>query len=246
MDGCTRQDPAYRPATERPRFGGAFLFRDTRGVLRAVTIALLAATVAASPAAAAFTPTQDQTLGHEGRWVTDAQGPRSCVLHGFNMVYKRAAVPPDPGRVRQGRRRASSPANGFNTIRLGVIYAGVEPEPGHYDDAYLATIAKTERMLARHGHLLGASTSTRTCTTSASRARAGPTGRCIDDGMPAEPKNGFPANYLAMPALSRAYDHFWANDPGPGGVGLQDRYAAACRHVAEALPRQRRGSSATT
>jgi endoglycosylceramidase len=36
-----------------------------------------------------------------------------------------------------------------------------------------------------------------------------------------------------MPALQRSFDHFWANDPGPGGVGLQDRYAAAWRHVAE-------------
>ena len=35
-----------------------------------------------------------------------------------------------------------------------------------------------------------------------------------------------------MAAMWRAYDHFWANDPGPGGVGLQDRYAAAWRHVA--------------
>ena len=35
-----------------------------------------------------------------------------------------------------------------------------------------------------------------------------------------------------MPALQRAFDHFWNNDPGPGGVGLQDRYAAAWRHVA--------------
>src|SRR5687768_3837918 len=25
MDGCTRQDPAYRPANERARFGGPFL-----------------------------------------------------------------------------------------------------------------------------------------------------------------------------------------------------------------------------
>src|ERR1035437_7765964 len=25
MDGCSRQDPAYRPATEKPRSGGAFL-----------------------------------------------------------------------------------------------------------------------------------------------------------------------------------------------------------------------------
>jgi endoglycosylceramidase len=36
-----------------------------------------------------------------------------------------------------------------------------------------------------------------------------------------------------MPALNRAFDHFWANDPGPGGIGLQDRYAAALGQVAE-------------
>jgi endoglycosylceramidase len=44
---------------------------------------------------------------------------------------------------------------------------------------------------------------------------------------------GFPGNYFVMRALWRAYDHFWANAAGPGGVGLQDRYAAAWRHVAE-------------
>jgi endoglycosylceramidase len=50
--------------------------------------------------------------------------------------------------------------------------------------------------------------------------------------MPAEPKNGFPVNYLTMPALNRAYDHFWANDPGPEDIGLVDSYAAAYRHFA--------------
>ena len=45
--------------------------------------------------------------------------------------------------------------------------------------------------------------------------------------MPAEPKNGFPANYLGMPALNRAYDHFWANDPGPEGRRAQSTVSAA-------------------
>ena len=53
-----------------------------------------------------------------------------------------------------------------------------------------------------------------------------------DDGVPAQPQAGFPGNYFGMAALWRAFDHFWANDPGPGGVGLQDRYAAAWKHVA--------------
>ena len=49
-----------------------------------------------------------------------------------------------------------------------------------------------------------------------------------------------------MPALEHAYDHFWDNSPGPGGVGLQDRYAAAWRHVAAALPRTIAPCSATS
>ena len=48
----------------------------------------------------------------------------------------------------------------------------------------------------------------------------------LDDGVPAEPLTGFPASYITSPGLNRAFDNFWANEAGPGGVGLQDRYAA--------------------
>ena len=36
-----------------------------------------------------------------------------------------------------------------------------------------------------------------------------------------------------MPGLIRSFDSFWANASRPGGVGLQDRYAAAYRRVAQ-------------
>jgi endoglycosylceramidase len=53
------------------------------------------------------------------------------------------------------------------------------------------------------------------------------------DGLPNVPKLGFPDNYFVNPALHRAFENFWADRPGPGGVGLQERYAAAWRHVAQ-------------
>jgi endoglycosylceramidase len=56
----------------------------------------------------------------------------------------------------------------------------------------------------------------------------------MDDGLPAEPQLGFPGNYLGMPALNRAFDHFWANDGG-----LQDAYAAAWAHVAQRFAQNR-------
>ena len=197
-------------------------------MFRAATIALLAAAVVASPAAA-LKPTQEAPLGHEGRWVTDRKG-RVVVLHGFNMVYKRP--PYYPMHAGFGRNDAKFLArNGFNTIRLGVIYAGVEPEPGQYDDAYLAKIAKTQRVLARRG-VYSLLDWHQDMYNERFEGEGWPDWAVQDDGMPAEPKNGFPVNYLTMPALNRAFDHFWANDPGPDDVGLVDRYAAAYRHFA--------------
>jgi endoglycosylceramidase len=53
-----------------------------------------------------------------------------------------------------------------------------------------------------------------------------------DGGLP-NPRHGFPGNYFNNPALQRTFDNFLANKPGPGGIGLQDRYAAAWAHVAQ-------------
>ena len=53
-----------------------------------------------------------------------------------------------------------------------------------------------------------------------------------DDGLPARRSCGFPANYFAMPALQHAVRPLLGQQPGPGAIGLQDRYAAAWRHVA--------------
>ena len=106
-------------------------------------------------------------------------------------------------------------ASGFNAVRLGVIYQALSPRPGVYDDRYLARIACTQRLLARHGiyTLLDFHD---------------------DNWGPSFGGQGFPA--WATPSgagsPSGAWDGFWANRAGPGGVGVQDRYAAAWRHAA--------------
>ena len=55
---------------------------------------------------------------------------------------------------------------------------------------------------------------------------------CLDDGIPfvAMPGGWF-MNYQT-PAVIRAFDNFWANKPGPGGIGIQDRFISAWQHVA--------------
>jgi endoglycosylceramidase len=169
-------------------------------------------------------------LGHAGRWITDSDG-RVTVLHGLNMVYKRPPYAPDA--VGFGDDDAAFLASeGYNTVRLGLIYKAVEPSPGSYDDAYLARIRQTVDALGRHG-IVALLDFHQDLYNERFEGEGWPDWAVQDDGLPAEPKAGFPGNYLGMPALQRAFDHFWQNDAGPGGVGIQDRYAAAWRHVAE-------------
>lgn len=189
------------------------------GVMTAI---LTGAAFAAMPAVAA------PRIGHAARWITDRAG-RVVVVHGFNMVYK---VPPYyPAAAGFGADDAAFLEGlGFNVVRVGVIWKAVEPRPGVYDDGYLRHIAGTVRFLAKHG-IFSLLDFHQDMYNELFQGEGAPDWAVQDDGLP-NPKNGFPANYLTNPALQRAEDHFWANGSGPGGAGLQDRYAAAWRHVA--------------
>ena len=179
-------------------------------------LAVLAPGAAASPAG---------PFAHHGRWVTDARG-RVAILHGVNMVYKRPPYAPDATGFGEDDA-AFLAAEGYDTVRLGIIYKALEPSPGVYDDAYLDRIAQSVATLGRHGinSLLDFH---QDMYNERFQGEGWPDWAVQDDGLPAEPKMGFSNNYLLMPALQHAFDHFWNNDGG-----LQDSYAAAWRHVAE-------------
>jgi endoglycosylceramidase len=121
--------------------------------------------------------------------------------------------------------------NGFNVVRLGVIYAGVEPSPGQYNDAYLANIATTVKQLSKRG-IYTLLDFHQDQYNERFHGEGFPAWAVQDDGLPNQPDLGFPGNYLGMPAVQHAFEHFWADSPGPGGVGLQERYTAAWAHVA--------------
>ncbi|MBV8956529.1 MAG: cellulase family glycosylhydrolase [Solirubrobacterales bacterium] len=167
-------------------------------------------------------------LGHAGRWITDAGG-RVVIVHGTNMVYK---LPPYyPSGAGFGENDAAFLAGiGFNAVRLGVIWKAVEPTPGRYSESYLARIAATVRVLARHG-VLTLLDFHQDLFNERFQGEGAPDWAVQDGGLP-NPRSGFPINYLVNAALQHAFDRFWTNAAGPGGVGLQSRYAATWAHVA--------------
>jgi endoglycosylceramidase len=154
------------------------------------------------------------------------------ILHGWNMVYKVGSYRPEDAGFGDDDARFLA-ENGFNTVRLGVIYKGVEATPGVYDDAYLESIERTEGILAAHG-IFSLLDFHQDMYNERFQGEGFPDWAVVGDAatLPAEPRLGFPANYLGMPALNRAYDNFWLNDLATDGRTLQDAYAAAWRHVA--------------
>jgi endoglycosylceramidase len=187
-----------------------------------------ASSVVAPPAALAAPTGPTLPLGHAGRWVTDADG-RVVVLHGLNQVYK---VPPyEPSADGFGDDDAAFLAgNGFNAMRLGVIWAAVEPQPLSYDDNYLASIGQTVATLASHG-IVSLLDFHQDLYNEVFQGEGAPAWAVKTDGLP-NPQLGFPANYFANPAEEFAWHAFWRDAPAPDGIGLQDHYARAWAHVA--------------
>src|SRR3954451_810079 len=186
--------------------------------------AVLALALAATPAAASPRP----PFGHVGRFVTDATG-RVFMSHGVNLVYKVAPYEPSVTGFGEDDARFLQ-SEGFNSVRLGVIYKAVEPTPGVYDDAYLAKIAQTAELLERH-HIAPLLDFHQDMYNERFQGEGWPDWAVLDDGLPNQPQLGFPGNYLAQPAVNRAFDNFWANAAGPGDEGIADRYAAAWQHM---------------
>ena len=197
---------------------------------------LLASLVVAAPAAAA----PRAPLDHEGRWFTDARD-RVVILRGFNMVYKVGSYrPEETGFGRNDARFLRR--HGFNSIRLGIIYKGLEPDPPGADGApayrkgYLRSIARTERTLARRG-VFTLLDFHQDLYNERFQGEGWPDWQTIDDGVPSEPQQGFPTNYIVNAGLQRAFDNFWANT-AVAGRGLQDAYADAWSRVAAKFRRK--------
>lgn len=168
-------------------------------------------------------------LDSTGTWITDSDG-RAVMLHGLNEVYKIA--PFAPSAIGFGDDDAQFLAdNGFNVVRLGVIWAGVEPQPGVFDRSYLDTIDETVQTLARHGirvildmHQDGYS--------SVFGGEGAPEWATQTGGLP-NPSLGFPYDYFFNPAQYNAWDALWSNAEAPDGMGLSNHYAQMWEYVAD-------------
>jgi len=177
-------------------------------------------------------------------FVRDADG-RVRFFHGVNAVWKAAPYYPpssvypapfavDPDLSFFDERDAAFLAdNGLNSVRLGSLWIGTEPDRDVFDEAYLDRIADLVHMLAARG-----------VTVIVDSHQDMYNERFAGEGFPdwathnsvvlggsevvVPPTNccGFPGNYFT-PAALRAFDNLWTNQ-----FGLWDEYRDFWRHVA--------------
>jgi endoglycosylceramidase len=132
---------------------------------------------------------------------------------------------------------------GWDVVRLVVNWSEIEPTPGHYNDRFLSRVASVVQQLARvHVYtILDMHQDGWSGTLAAPAGDICPQGSQPNlgwDGAPAWATlgSGLPHCYIgtreASPAVKRSWEAFYADAPGPGGIGIETRFASMWSHVA--------------
>jgi endoglycosylceramidase len=172
------------------------------------------------------------------RFLHDEDGG-SLVLQGCNFD---GSAKGDSGLPNWTREEALSLATdyGFNFARYLIFWYKIEPEPGVYDDVYLAAVAERLDWLHEAGMRVVLDMHQDVWGPGISENWGGSDGApewaTITDGLPhisfSEIFGGWGYDYLS-PAVNRAFDNFW--DYEGDHPELQDHFAAMWAHVAETL-----------
>ena len=145
------------------------------------------------------------------------------LFNGVNSVCKdpgQGYLFPEPEQVFRRFRE-----QGFNLIRLGIFWDGVEPQPGVYDQDYLQRVRDVIALAQENG--LYVMLDMHQDLFSRKWEDGAPLWATLDEGLP-HPENctmWYDA-YLQSEAVIRAADNFWRNAPATDGVGLLDHYEA--------------------
>lgn len=185
-----------------------------------------------------------------GPYLYDRQG-RVVFLHGVDAVYKLSPYElyPDPGKPWNfDAHDASLMAElGFNVVRLGMTWKGLEPgtapandpaictqgtphDPGQFDrkvlDAYLAKLAKTVDLLGRY-HIYSLLDMHQDVYNEMFGGEGAPDWAVCTDGVPDVQLPGRWSRQYGTRAAALAFHNFWTNDVVGDLQGEYDRVWAA-------------------
>jgi endoglycosylceramidase len=182
------------------------------------------------------------TLSTAGDWFINSDG-QVVTLHGFNEVLKVPPNAPVAGGFSDDDA-AFLAANGFNAVRVGIFWSAIEPQPGVFNDAYLASIQQTVQTLADH-HIYAILAMHQDAWGPSFAGDGAPSWATLEAGGPPSPVQQLilaalgplagqsPERVAELTGSLPAWDAFWSNTPASDGVGLENHYAQMLQYVAD-------------
>lgn len=170
----------------------------------------------------------------DGMTLRDKEG-RQRLFNGLCLIDKGRKNPEGPGYLfipenwpddllEQLARR------GINLIRLGMIWAGLEPEPDAYNERYIGFL---EEQLDKAAELGIAVILDMHQDLYAQRFSDGAPDWAVLTEHDFEASELWSDAYITSPAVQGSWDAFWRNDVAPtSGKGLQDHYADLWAYLA--------------
>ena len=154
---------------------------------------------------------------------------RQVILNGVNIGSKNK----EEGYIFKGGPElyAKLKNQGVNTIRFLIIWDGLEPEPGVYNEAYLKEIDQRIEWAAANGIFVVLDM--HQDLFSVKYSDGAPEWATLDEGKTHTTGAVWSDAYVLSEAVQTAFDNFWLNKPASDGVGIQDHYAALWKHIAK-------------
>lgn len=123
---------------------------------------------------------------------------------------------------------------GFNLIRFGIFWDGVEPEPGKYDMEYLSRVRDAIRLAEKYG--LYVIVDMHQDLFARKFIDGAPDWATLDEGAchPEGCTMWYDA-YLKSEAIIRAADNFWADKEAEDGMGVLTHYEKMWERIAQYL-----------
>ena len=184
---------------------------------------------------ACFNSYSDKKSGSGGHFISvkdrsfiDPMG-REMIFSGVNLVNKSpdgdyfCALTP---KVFENLRKA-----GFNVIRLGIIWDGLEPEPGIFDEKMFDCL--DERIQWAKENDLYVLLDMHQDLYSVKFSDGAPEWATLTEDKPHYTGHVWSDSYLISPAVQTAFDNFWKNTPASDGIGIQDHYANLWKYIAK-------------
>lgn len=120
---------------------------------------------------------------------------------------------------------------GFNLVRLGLIWDGAEPEPGHYDKNYFRRVDKIIEMAA--GEKIPVFLDLHQDLYGSVFEDGAPEWATFTDDQEHVRTELWSESYLLSPAVQHAFDNFWNNTRAEDGTGIRTHYIQLLKYLAE-------------